>query len=145
MKVHSAMQEHVNMERAKAGRDSLILALLEPYRTVYQLYCSKKRDKAQAQAADESEYRAACVHLSFGKDAFVQGAHKLLASPDPLAAKSLSMYTTQVQTVARGDDLRRRTLKDLGSSTLSCVGGCSAGFKVAELSPTQYHLLHLVA
>jgi hypothetical protein len=61
--------------------------------------------------------------MSFGKDAFVQGAHQLLASSDPLAAKTLSMYLTQVQTVARGDDLRARKLKDLGTSTLTCVGG----------------------
>jgi hypothetical protein len=123
MKVHSALQDYLSVERANDGQDSFILADKQPYRALYETYCRRKRDRSMAAAADEDTHRAACIHMSFGKDAFVQGAHQLLASSDPLAAKTLSMYLTQVQTVARGDDLRARKLKDLGTSTLTCVGG----------------------
>lgn len=64
------------------------------------------------------------MHMSFGRDPFVQGAHRMLASSDPQQAKLLSLYTGQVQMVARGDDLRERTIKDLGTRNLACVGEC---------------------
>jgi hypothetical protein len=123
MKVHSALQEHLNNGRGAVGRSGFQLANVMPYRSLYVQYCSKKRDKAQCEAADDDcEYRAAVVHMSFGRDPYVQGAHAMLASKDPLQAKLLSMYLGQVQMVARGDDMRGRRLKDLGTRTLSCVG-----------------------
>jgi hypothetical protein len=64
------------------------------------------------------------MHTSFGRDPFVQGAHRMLASSDPLQAKLLSMYLGQVQMVARGEDLRKRTIRDLGTRNLACVGEC---------------------
>jgi hypothetical protein len=96
---------------------------MSSYRSLYQVWCSKKRDRVLGAAADdEMEYRAAVVHTSFGRDPYVKGAEKLLASAAPQDAKLLSMYTGQVQMVARGDDLRGRKLKDLGTRTLACVG-----------------------
>lgn len=128
MKVHSALQEYLNNERGAVGRSGFVLAQTIPYRSLYVKYCSKKRDKAQCEVADDDcDYRAAVVHMSFGRDPYVQGAQAMLASNDPLQAKLLSMYLGQVQMVARGDDLRGRRLKDLGTRTLSCVGECSWG------------------
>lgn len=125
MKVHSALQLHLTTMRRKAGRPSFQLAATEPYSALYVVWCSKKRDRAMGEAADEEcEYRAAVVHTSFGRDPYVQGAHAMLASSDPQQAKLLSMYTGQVQMVARGDDLRGRKLKDLGTRNLACVGEC---------------------
>lgn len=125
MKVHSALQLHLTTMRRKAGRSSFQLAATEPYSALYVVWCSKKRDRAMGEAADEEcEYRAAVVHTSFGRDPYVQGAHAMLASSDPQQAKLLSMYTGQVQMVARGDDLRGRKLKDLGTRNLACVGEC---------------------
>jgi hypothetical protein len=46
----------------------------------------------------------------------------LLGSKDPEHAKALSMFTAQVQMVARGDDLRDRQLRDVGQRNLACVG-----------------------
>ena len=123
VKVHSALQEHLNTTRDQAGLSSFQLRERGPYRPLYDVYCSKKRDRALGEAAaDECECRAAVVHTSFGRDPYVQGAHAMLASADPLQAKLLSMYLGQVQMVARGDDLRGRKLKDLGTRTLACVG-----------------------
>lgn len=123
MKVHSALQEHLNTLRAEAGRPSFQLAPSAPYTSLYVVYCSKKRDRALGEAADdECEYRAAVVHTSFGRDPYVQGVHDMLASPHPQQAQLLSMFTGQTQMVARGDDLRGRKLKDLGTRTLACVG-----------------------
>lgn len=124
-KVHSALQDHLTTMRRKAGRPSFQLATTDPYSSLYVLHCSKKRDRALAEAADEQcENRAAVVHTSFGRDPYVQGAHAMLASSDPQQAKLLSMYTGQVQMVARGDDLRGRKAKDLGTRNLACVGEC---------------------
>lgn len=123
MKVHAALQDHLTTMRRKARRPTFQLAITEPYSSLYVVHCSKKRDRAMGEAADEEcEGRAAVVHTSFGRDPYVQGAHAMLASSDPLQAKLLSMYLGQVQMVARGDDLRGRKLKDLGTRTLSCVG-----------------------
>ena len=123
MKVHSALQEYLNVQRHSAGSDSFQLAQMSAYRSLYQVWCSKKRDRVLGAAADdEMEYRAAVVHTSFGRDPYVQGAEALLASESPQDAKLLSLYTGQVQMVARGDDLRGRKLKDLGTRTLACVG-----------------------
>lgn len=124
MKVHAALQDHLSTSRRRAGRQGFTLAVTEPYRSLYVVWCSKKRDRAMGEAADECEYRAAVVHMSFGRDPYVQGAHAMLASSDPQQAKLLSMYLGQVQMVARGDDLRGRKAKDLGTRTLACVGEC---------------------
>jgi hypothetical protein len=125
MKVHAALQDYLTTMRRKAGRPTFQLAGTNPYSSLYVVWCSKKRDRAMGEAADEEcEGRAAVVHMSFGRDPYVQGAHAMLASSDPQQAKLLSMYLGQVQMVARGDDLRGRKLKDLGTRTLSCVGEC---------------------
>jgi hypothetical protein len=113
---------------------------MSPYRALYQVWCSKKRDRVLGAAADEEvEYRAAVVHTSFGRDPYVQGAEALLASETPQDAKLLSMYTGQVQMVARGDDLRGRKLKDLGTRSLSCVG------KSRQHAPCGMHSIVLAA
>ena len=113
-----------------------------PYRSLYLVHCSKKRDRVLGEAADdECEYRAAVVHTSFGRDPYVQGAQAMLASSEVLQAKLLSMYLGQVQMVARGDDLRGRKLKDLGTRTLACVGefglSCGAGHSWCTLAATS--------
>lgn len=123
VKVHSALQEHLNTQRSTVNRSSFRLSHTTPYQQLYTVNCSKKRDRALGLAAeDECEYRAGVVHMSFGRDPFVQGAHAMLASNDPQQAKLLSMYLGQVQMVGRGDDLRGRRLKDIGTRTLTCVG-----------------------
>lgn len=127
VKVHSALQEHLTTQRSKAGKPSFALRFAAPYNSLYDVWCTKKRDRVLGEAADdECEYRAAVVHTSFGRDPYVQGAHAMLASPEPLQAKLLSMYLGQVQMVARGDDLRGRKLKDLGTRNLACVGECAS-------------------
>jgi len=100
VKVHSALQEHLNTQRSTVNRSSFQLSHTTPYQQLYTMYCSKKRDRALGLAAeDECEYRAAVVHMSFGRDPFVQGAHAMLASYDPQQAKLLSMNLGQVQMV----------------------------------------------
>jgi hypothetical protein len=126
MKVHAARQNHFQQQqRALAGCNSFTLNQAQPYQQLYAAWCSKKRDRALAEEADEEcECRAAVVHMSFGRDPYVKGAHALLGSAEHLDARLLSMFLGQVQMVARGDDLRKRRLKDLGTRTLSCVGEC---------------------
>lgn len=128
MKVHAALQNYIQQQRALAGcDDAVILNKAQPYQQLYAAWCSKKRDRALAEEADEEcECRAAVVHMSFGRDPYIKGAHNLLASADGLDARLLSMFLCQVQMVARGDDLRGRRLKDLGTRTLACVGECTA-------------------
>lgn len=123
IKVHAALQHHLQQQRSLAGKASFILNLAEPYKNLYTVYCSKKRDRQMADGADATEYRAV-VHTSFGRDPYIRGAHLLLGSADPLDARLLSMFLGQVQMVARGDDLRGRKLKDLSTRILSCVGEC---------------------
>jgi hypothetical protein len=90
------------------------------------------------EAADEEcEYRAAVVHTSFGRDPYVQGAHAMLASSDPQQAKLLSMYTGQVQMVARGDDLRGASSKTWARATwlvwVSAAAELQCWYHVAQL------------
>lgn len=125
MKVHAALQNHIQQQRALAGRNAFTLNQAQPYQQLYAAWCSKKRDRALAEEADEGcECRAAVVHTSFGRDPYIKGAHRLLGSTSALDARLLSMFLGQVQMVARGDDLRGRKLKDLGTRILSCVGEC---------------------
>lgn len=106
-----------------------------PYNNLYLLYCSKRRDRALNRAAEAAGGgRSAVVHLSLGKDPYVRGCHKLLASDRLEDAELLSLVTSQTATVARGDDLRQRKLSDLGTRTLSCVGELHAELQLPELN-----------
>jgi hypothetical protein len=136
MKVHAGLQEYLNRKRGAAGQSSFTLHNTTPYASLYKVYCSKKRDRQLGAAAgEECDSRAAVVHMSFGRDPYVQGAHAMLASRDPQQAKLLSMFLGQVQMVARGDDMRNRKLKDLGTRTLACVGGSAVTIGSASHIP----------
>lgn len=123
MKLHSALQHHLNSCRRAACKETFDLNRAAPYDGLYKVYCSKKRDRTLVKALAEGSQRA-IVHMSFGRDAYVRGVHTLLASADRDDACVLSMYTAQVAMVARGDDIRPRTLADLDTRVLTCVGRC---------------------
>ena len=130
MKLHSALQAHLDGECRAAGKATFILNQTPPYDGLYKVYCSKKRDHILVQAVVEGSNKA-IVHMSFGRDAYIRGIHIKLASEKPEDACTLSMYTAQVAMVARGDDIRPRTLRHLATRLLSCVGklfaaGCSS-------------------
>lgn len=122
MKLHSALQQHLSACCRAAGKPSITLNQLAPYDGLYQVYCSKKRDRVLSGIAADGCSRAATVHMSFGRDAYVKGARTMLASSDPDDCLLHSMYTMQTATVSRGDDLRARKFGDLATRTLSCVG-----------------------
>jgi hypothetical protein len=123
--VHSALQKYLDQCCSKKGINSFQLRNANPYAVAYKAHCSKKVDRQfSAAAAAEDSGRSAALHTSLGKDAFLRGCESLLSSPKHGDALTLSMMTAQVQMVARGDDLRGRSLPDLSMRTLDCIGGC---------------------
>jgi len=123
MKVHAALQKHLDQCCTKEGKGSYQIRMLPAYADLYKIHCSKKADQqVAAAAAAEDAGRAAVVHLSLGRDVYVRVCEQLMASSRLLDALRLSMVTAQVQLVARGDDLRGRKLSDIGVRTLACVG-----------------------
>lgn len=123
IKVHSALQQYLNQCCSKKGIDSFQLRSKNPYAAAYKAHCSKKTDRQHSRAAAAADQdRPAAVYLSLGKDAFFRACEGLISSASYEDAKTLSMMTAQVQMVARGDDLRGRTVQDIGMRTLDCVG-----------------------
>ncbi|KAF6261449.1 hypothetical protein COO60DRAFT_773391 [Scenedesmus sp. NREL 46B-D3] len=125
MKVHSALQKLLDGCCCRVSADSYALKDINPYKGLYKKYCSKKRDKhlvAAAAASDVGLARAAHLHQSFGRETYLLGCRRLLASADHGNAMLLSMFTSQVSMVARGDDLRSRRLLDLSTRMMACVG-----------------------
>lgn len=127
VKVHSALQSHLNCICTAAGTQSFEIRCVQPYRAAYLVYTSKKRDKLVSRAAaDATEHRAATVYLSLGRDQYARACQGLVGSSLPEDARNLSMLAVQVQTVSRGDDIRDREGKDLAFRYIECIGGCAA-------------------
>ncbi|WIA17347.1 hypothetical protein OEZ85_014210 [Tetradesmus obliquus] len=125
VKVHSALQKHLDGCCCQAGADSYHLRELNPYKGLYGKYCSKRRDiklVAAAAASDKGMVRASQLHMAFGRESYLMGCRLLLESADHNDAMLLSMFTGQVSMVARGDDLRGRRLPELSSRLVACVG-----------------------
>lgn len=125
VKVHSALQKLLDSSCCKANSDSYALRNVNPYKGLYNKYCSKTRDKqlvAARAASDVGLSRAAVLHQSFGRETFLVACRRLLESDDHGDVMLLSMFTGQVSMVARGDDLRSRRLPDLSTRMMACVG-----------------------
>jgi hypothetical protein len=125
IKVHSALQKMLDGCCCRASTESYALRKLNPYQGLYKRHCSKRRDKQLVAAAAESDAgraRAAHLHQSFGRETYFLGSRRLLESADHGDAMLLSMFTSQVSMVARGDDLRSRRLLDLSTRNMACVG-----------------------
>eukprot|EP00878_Enallax_costatus_P009957 GHUV01010395.1.p1 GENE.GHUV01010395.1~~GHUV01010395.1.p1 ORF type:complete len:316 (+),score=110.84 GHUV01010395.1:425-1372(+) len=71
MKLHSALQDHLDGERRAAGKGTFVLNQTPPYDGLYKVYCSKKRDRILVKAVVEGSNKA-IVHMSFGRDASLQ-------------------------------------------------------------------------
>jgi hypothetical protein len=100
-KLHSALQRHLNACCLAANKTAYQIQQLPPYSSLYTVYCSKKRDRALNKAAAAAGGgRSAVVHLSLGKDPYVRGCHKLLASGKLEDAELLSLVTSQTAMVA---------------------------------------------
>jgi hypothetical protein len=141
MKLHSALQLYLDARCLEANKLSYKLNELPPYKALYKVHCSKRRDKELSSTAAAAGSRSAAVLMAFGRDAYAKGCYQLLASANPADAEVLSIYTAQVQTVARGDDLRQRKFLDLATHTLQCVGGCGGTLWCgrAELTSCNHH------
>lgn len=123
MKVHSALQKMLEGCCCKANTDCWYLRNVNPYKGLYKKYCSKTRDKQLVAAAAASEAGLSrAVHVSFGRETYLLACRRLVASADHVDAMTLSMFTSQVSMVARGDDLRSRRLPDLSTRMMACVG-----------------------
>lgn len=120
MKLHSAMQQHLNACCRAAGTSTIQLNQAAPYDALYKMYCSKKRDQALVKQLGAGS--SACLYAGFGRDAYARGVHMRLASADPDDAMELSLVTAQVSMVARGHDLRARQAASLGIRLLTCIG-----------------------
>jgi len=98
VKVHAALQEHLNTERSTVTRSSLQLCHTTLYQQLHNIVCCS----ALGQAAEgECNYREAAVQTSFGRD--------LCAGPP--ASQLLSMNLGQVQMMRRANGLQGRRLK----------------------------------
>lgn len=92
--MHSALQWLVNDACRIAGKPIYNLRDQPGYEMVYKVYCSRKLGDVKGSAAE-----AAIVHCSFGKDDYFRGCDILMASPNRLDARTLSMTTYQAATV----------------------------------------------
>ena len=117
MKLHSALQAHLDGECRAAGKATFILNQTPPYDGLYKVYCSKKRDHILVQAVVEGSNKA-IVHMSFGRDAYIRGNHIKLASDKPEDACTCSMHTAQVAMVAQGEDI---CLEHCNTWLLGCI------------------------
>uniref|UniRef100_A0A383V4K5 Uncharacterized protein n=1 Tax=Tetradesmus obliquus TaxID=3088 RepID=A0A383V4K5_TETOB len=126
--MHSALQQLVDDSCRRAGKAPWILRDAQGYELVFKAHCSRKGDKGAAAGPH--------VHVSFTRDDYLRGCELLLASSDPLDARTLSLTTYQAATVSRGDDVRPRHLAELSWRFLGSVGP-SQCFAITVMQPPE--------
>jgi hypothetical protein len=98
--MHSALQQMVDDACRRAKKAPWTLRTAQGYELVYKAHCTRKQgDKGGAPSPH--------LHVSFTRDDYLRGCELLLASDDPLDARTLSLTTYQAATVSRGDDVKQ--------------------------------------
>lgn len=116
--MHSALQSYCNDCCLEAGTPSFKLADQLGYKEIYQIVTSKRA----VGAVEPSISAQPRSHLTFTRDQLFKLARDLQASSSMEDTRALSMLLTQIQLVARGDDIRPLMLSHLGMTELSTVG-----------------------
>lgn len=128
--MHSALQQLVDDSCRRAGKAPWILRDAQGYELVFKAHCSRKGHKGAAAGPH--------VHVSFTRDDYLRGCELLVASSDPLDARTLSLTTYQAATVSRGDDVRPRHLAELSWRFLGSVGECNLSVGLQPESGGQW-------